>query len=124
MQYEAPSAHLLSWHSREQHSLPSVQGLPAVLQPTPSVAQVPSRQEPLQQASSRLQVCPSATQAVAAQCPPTHESEQQSVPTEQAVSTGLQLAIADLQVPEPGSQIPEQQAMSVTQVAPEARHSE
>jgi hypothetical protein len=51
-----------------------------------------------------------------------HESEQQSVPTEQFVPSGLQTAMADLQVLLSGSQRPEQHPMLVTQVAPEGRH--
>ena len=122
MQYEAPSAHLPPVHSREQHSVLALQGLPAVLQlPATAGPHIPLVHWPLQHSPAPPHACPSALQA-AAHLPPAQDRLQQSVPTLQLVPSGLQTAMDDLQVMVVGSQMPEQQPMLVTQVAPDGRH--
>ena len=122
MQKEEPSTHLPPVHSREQQSLAPAQGFPADLQLVPVVVQVPLVQTPLQQAPAAEHACPSAAHAFVEHLPLTHESEQQSVPTEQLVPSTLQTAMDDLQVLLVPSQLPEQHPMLVVQVAPEGRH--
>jgi hypothetical protein len=101
----------------EQHSLWSVQGLPADLHVVLKGVHLPFEHVPPQHSSFCVQSAPSAMHRCA-QAPPTHATEQHSVAVVQAAPAGLHLAELTMHSLVAVSHFTEQQSRSAAHFAP------